>query len=82
LNNTSVLNPLFEKLTGGITIGIPYKEITSISPTKDIFTGYRILSSMDALEIAYKSAFMGSVKISPQKKELFIAQIKKRCPHA
>ncbi|WP_394234729.1 PH domain-containing protein [Niallia oryzisoli] len=59
---------------------IPYEEITRISTTKEIFTGYRLLSSKDGIEIFYKSSSLGSVKISPKDIERFISEIKKRCP--
>ncbi|WP_208590074.1 PH domain-containing protein [Gracilibacillus suaedae] len=61
---------------------IRYTNITKVSPTRDIFTGYRILSSRDAIEIFYTTAALGSVKISPNDKEEFITELKKRCPHA
>lgn len=61
---------------------IPYKKISKISNAKDISTGYRLLSSKDAIEIFYSSRFADSVKISPKNKELFISEIKKRCPSA
>ncbi|MEH7249470.1 PH domain-containing protein [Neobacillus niacini] len=60
---------------------IPYEEITRILTTKEIFTGYRLLSSKDGIEIYYKSSSLGSVKISPKDIELFISEIKKRCPN-
>jgi hypothetical protein len=60
---------------------IPYEEITRISTTKEIFTGYRLLSSKVGIEIFYKSSSLGSVKISPKDIELFISEIKKRCPN-
>lgn|SRR5699024_6345204 len=41
---------------------IPYENITGISSTTAIFTGYSILSSRDAIEIFYKNAALGSVK--------------------
>lgn len=59
---------------------IPYQTITKVYPTEDIFIGYRILSSKQGLEIFYKSATLGSVKISPKNKTEFIAELKKRCP--
>jgi hypothetical protein len=59
---------------------IPYQTITKVSSTGDIFTGYRILSSKQGLEIFYKSATLGSVKISPENKTGFITELKKRCP--
>lgn len=61
---------------------IPYQTITKASPTNDIFTGYRILSSRNGLELFYKSALLGSVKISPQNRREFITELKKRCPNA
>lgn len=61
---------------------IPYQTITKISPTNDIFTGYRILSSNQGFELFYKSATLGSVKISPKDKKEFINELKKRCPNA
>jgi hypothetical protein len=60
---------------------IPYEEITKVSPTREIFTGYRILSSRDAIEIFYKTAFMGSVKISPKEQKRFMIELEKHCPH-
>ena len=60
---------------------IPYENITKISPTTEIFTGYRILSSRDGLEIFYKNSALGSVKVSPKNKNEFIAELKKRCSH-
>ncbi|WP_242020878.1 PH domain-containing protein [Cytobacillus oceanisediminis] len=45
-----------------------------------MYTGYRILSSKDAIEFFYKKALLRSVKVSPENKELFISEIKKRCP--
>lgn len=62
---------------GPIRSQIPYNEITRVSPTSDIFTGYRILSSKEGIEIFYSSAIMGSVKISPKEQELFLAELKK-----
>lgn len=59
---------------------IPYEKITKVSPTTEIYTGYRLLSSKYALEIFYETAVLGSVKISPKDRELFISELKKRCP--
>lgn len=59
---------------------IPYDEITKINESSNIFVGYRILSSKDALEIHYKQALLGSVIISPKQKQLFIEELQKRCP--
>ncbi|MBT2642852.1 PH domain-containing protein [Bacillus sp. ISL-41] len=61
---------------------ILYENITKVTPSTDIFTGYRILSSRDALEIFNKTTVFGSVKISPKAKREFIAELRKRCPNA
>jgi hypothetical protein len=60
---------------------ILYQEITKVSPTNDIFTGYRLLSAKSGIEIFYQSGFLGSVKISPKEMDLFLSELKKRCPH-
>lgn len=65
---------------GPIRSKIPYDEITQISFANDMYSGFRILSSKDAIEILYKKALLRSVKVSPENKELFISEIKKRCP--
>lgn len=57
---------------------IPYENITKVSSTTAIFTGYRILTSRDAIEIFYENAVLGSVKISPKNKDEFIAELEKR----
>ncbi|HHW35689.1 MAG TPA: PH domain-containing protein [Bacillales bacterium] len=60
---------------------IPYDEITKISKTSEIFTGYRVLSSKNGIEIFYKKSSLGSVKISPKDMDRFIVEIKERCPY-
>lgn len=60
---------------------ISYENITKVSPTTKIFVGYKLLSSKDAIEIFYKTASLGSVKISPRNKKEFISELKKRCPN-
>lgn len=59
---------------------IPYNEITKISPTSEILTGYRLLSSKESYELFYKTGILGSVKISPKESKRFISELKKRCP--
>ncbi|ANU20018.1 hypothetical protein BBI15_07230 [Planococcus plakortidis] len=59
---------------------IPYQSILKVAPTRDIFTGYRLLSSRDALEIINNTTMFGTVKISPERQDVFIAELKKRCP--
>lgn len=44
----------------------------------NIWVGYRVLSSRDAIELHYKTGLLGSVKISPEQKELFIEELQKR----
>lgn len=60
---------------------IPYQSITKVTSTEEIFTGYRILSSKQGLELFYNSSAFGSVKISPKNKEEFITELKKQCPN-
>lgn len=59
---------------------IPYSQITRINETNQVFAGYRILSSRDALEIHYRTGILGSIIISPERKKEFINELKKRCP--
>lgn len=59
---------------------ILYENISKVSPTTAIFTGHRILSSKDAIEIFNKTTFMGSIKISPSNRKEFINELKKQCP--
>ncbi|RCW62846.1 PH domain-containing protein [Saliterribacillus persicus] len=59
---------------------IPYEKIIRISSTNGMLSGYRALSSKDALEISYHGGIMGSVIISPQNKEKFIDELKERAP--
>lgn len=66
--------------TGPIKKHIKYNEITSVRPTKDIFTGFRILSSIDALAISYQSGIMGEIKISPKEKDAFLTELRERIP--
>lgn len=73
-------NHLFVK-AGPIRSRIAYEDITKVSPTRQILTGYRLLTSMNAIEIHYRSGLLGSVKISPREQERFIAELKKRSPH-
>ncbi|MGM0851159.1 MAG: PH domain-containing protein [Bacillota bacterium] len=58
-----------------------YGDLTRVRANRDIFTGYRVLSSRDALEIFYRTGYWGSVKISPRDKELFLSELDKRCSH-
>ncbi|WP_338780616.1 PH domain-containing protein [Metabacillus sp. FJAT-52054] len=67
---------------GPIRSRIPYEDITRAIPTRDIYTGYRLLSARYAIDLYYKSAMLGSVKISPQNPSLFLEQLRKHCPDA
>lgn len=60
---------------------IPYESITKVSTTKEVFTGYRIMSSKEGLEIFSQSVTLGSVKISPKESKRFISELKKRNPN-
>ena len=57
------------------------KKYTKVNPTSNIHSGYRVLSSKDALEIHYKKALMGSVIISPEKQEAFLQVLLEKAPH-
>ncbi|MGM0899204.1 MAG: PH domain-containing protein [Bacillota bacterium] len=59
---------------------IPYGSILKVAPTRDIFTGYRLLSSRDALELINNTTMFGTVKISPKDQSAFIEELQKRCP--
>lgn len=48
--------------------------------TADLLAGYRILSSKDGVVINYKAG-IGSIKISPRDKSIFISELKKRIPN-
>lgn len=61
---------------------IPYRDIYKVHPTDNFISGYRIMTSKDGLEIHSRSIGFGSVKISPENKDLFIEELKKRAPHA
>jgi Bacterial PH domain len=65
---------------GPIKKRIAYGEITRVAPTRDIFTGFRILSSRDAIEVYYRTSWMGSVKVSPDRMDIFVEELSKRCP--
>jgi len=57
---------------------IPFSKIQGYRETNNIWMGYRICASKDALEIMYSTGFMGSVIISPENKKLFIEELEKR----
>lgn len=59
---------------------IPYSSILKISPTRNIFTGYRLLSSRDALELTNNKTMFGTIKISPNDQDAFVSELKERCP--
>ena len=77
-----VFYPDFLLVKGGLFRSrIPYAEISRVTETNEILIGYRLLSSKDALEIHYKTGWLGSVKISPEDKKGFVDQLQKHCPH-
>lgn len=59
---------------------IGYGEITKVAPTKDIYTGYRMMAAKEGIEIFYKTGLFGSVKVAPVEKEAFVEELEKRCP--
>ncbi|MFC4712867.1 PH domain-containing protein [Planococcus dechangensis] len=59
---------------------IPYNDILKVSPTRNIFTGYRLLSARDALELTNNKTMFSTIKISPTDQDAFIAELKERCP--
>lgn len=61
---------------------IPYRDIYKVHPTGNFISGYRIMTSKDGIEIHSRSIGFGSVKISPENKDLFTEELKKRAPHA
>jgi len=61
---------------------IPYHTITKITPTTDKFTSYRITPADTGLELCVETTSFGSIKILTENKMGFIAELKKRCPHA
>lgn len=66
---------------GPIRSKIPYEEITKVNRTSNIHSGFRVLSSKDALEIHYKKALLGSVLISPERQEAFLQVLLEKAPH-
>jgi Bacterial PH domain len=60
---------------------IRYEAITRITPTNEMLTGYRIASSKNGIEIVYKTGIWGSVKVSPEDMDGFVAETEKRCPN-
>ena len=77
-----VFYPNFLLVKGGLFRSrIPYAEISRVTETNEILIGYRLLSSKDALEVHYRTGWLGSVKISPKDKKGFIDQLQKHCPH-
>ncbi|WP_164462113.1 PH domain-containing protein [Bacillus sp. FJAT-42376] len=76
-------HPGFLTVKGGpLKSKIPYEEITRAAPTRDIYTGYRLVSSRYAIDLSYRSASLGSVKITPENPEQFLKELRKHCPQA
>ncbi|WP_185897331.1 PH domain-containing protein [Paenibacillus zeisoli] len=63
---------------GFIKSRIHYNDITRITRNPGIWAGYRMLFSRDAIEVHYKTGLWGSVIISPEEKEAFIEELKRR----
>ncbi|MBM7578049.1 PH domain-containing protein [Jeotgalibacillus terrae] len=60
---------------------IRYEDITKIARTHDLVTGYRLTMSSDSIEIFYRTAVFGSVKISPAALDDFLEEISRRSPN-
>ncbi|WP_433945664.1 PH domain-containing protein [Paenibacillus sp. SN-8-1] len=63
---------------GFIKSKINYSDITKITRNPNIWAGYRVLFSRDAIEVHYKTGLWSSVIISPMEKEAFIEELKSR----
>lgn len=61
---------------------IRYSDITKVASSLDMYTGYKLLTAKKGIEIHYRTAFFGCVKISPKEIDLFLVELKKRCPNA
>ncbi|CAM4350166.1 PH domain-containing protein [Paenibacillus phoenicis] len=59
---------------------IRYEDITRITRQPNIWLGYRLLFSRDAIEIHYRNGVLGSVVISPVDQERFIQELIRRNP--
>lgn len=59
---------------------IRYEEITKVTPTRDIYTGYRMMAAKEGIEIFYKTGLFGSVKVAPVDKQAFVEELVKQCP--
>jgi hypothetical protein len=57
---------------------IRFEEITRITYHPNIWLGYRLISSRDAIEIHYRTGVLGSVVISPADQERFIEELIRR----
>lgn len=61
---------------------IRYEDITKVEVTyfsvMDTLAGYRIMMARDGIEIYYKTAILGSVRISPERKEQFLQELEER----
>lgn len=72
-------NQLF--LKGGMfRTRIPYTAITKVTRNPNIWYGFRILFSRDAIEVHYRTGTFGSAVISPANQERFIEELQKRNP--
>lgn len=56
---------------------IKYSDITRITGDPNLWVGYRILFSKDAIAVHYRTGVTGNVVISPENIELFIAELLK-----
>ena len=63
-----------------------YKDISKVESTyfsvMDALAGYQLMMSRDGVEIHYKTALLGSIRISPERKKEFLVELEKRAPQA
>ena len=66
---------------GPFWCNVPYENITGVHPTDDMLIDFRLAAAFHGVEIHYPNTLLGSVKLSPENKELFIQTLFTRCPH-
>ena len=65
---------------------IRYEDVVEVEvkyfSTGDMLAGYRVMGARDGIEIHYQTAFMGSIRISPEHKHQFLQELERHAPHA
>lgn len=65
---------------GPLRSKIKYRDMTKVKKSYNTLVGYRVISSSNTVEISYTSGFRGQIIISPEDRDLFIEELKKRSP--